>query len=99
VRVLSSSKYKSKLADFASAFGDQKSQLQLLNSSKTAKKVVEMDEKMDKMDTKIDQVLGFLNTKSHKEHQILTAIDEAGGESVVLQVKIAKAPDCDASDS
>ncbi|KAJ7283805.1 hypothetical protein C8J57DRAFT_1293627 [Mycena rebaudengoi] len=85
VRMIRSNGYKTKLVDFATSFEAHKKELQYLMTTKTAATVTKMDNNVQDVSAKLDQVLAFINLQNPKEHAIARRIQEyPGGENAAV---------------
>jgi hypothetical protein len=83
-----SSRYKGKLADFASGFTSQKKDLQFLTTQKTAVNVVEISKNLNTVDVKIDKILAFIEVQSPKEKEVSAMVAKDGGEEAVINASL-----------
>lgn len=90
-----STRYKGKLAEFASSFTDQKKELQFLTTQKTAVTVVEMSSNLNNVDVKIDKILAFMEVQSPKEKEVSAMIAKDGGEDAVINASPSLFPESD----
>ncbi|KAF9028870.1 hypothetical protein BDZ89DRAFT_1014738 [Hymenopellis radicata] len=83
-RTIRSGTYKQKLVEFAQAFVNHKSELQLLLTQTSALTIKKVDLKVDDLSSKMDVLLRFIQQQSPLEQSVSKKIARYGGEERAL---------------